>query len=75
MIDQKEIGKSPVRSASDAAKRIRAQIFELHRTVDALTKQTRDLDTLERSNIVRRAEEAGAALARLEWALDRAIAD
>jgi hypothetical protein len=65
----------PTSITSGQLKKIRAEASELHRRIDHLTTQSRDLDTRERSNIVRRAEEAGAALARLEWALDRAIAD
>ena len=55
------------------ANRIRADITELHRQVDDLTAEMQNLESEHRADIVRRAEEAGAALARLEWALDRAI--
>ena len=55
--------------------RIRADVSELHRRIDQLTGEIKHIETEHRADIVRRAEEAGAALARLEWALDRAIAE
>jgi hypothetical protein len=62
-------------TSSARLRKIRAEVSELHRRIDHLTNESRSLDHFERSEIVRRAEEAGAALARLEWALDRATAD
>jgi hypothetical protein len=52
--------------------RIRGEVSELHQRIDAIAAEARSLDALNRADIVRRAEEAGAALARLEWALERA---
>jgi hypothetical protein len=66
---------SQTHTTSDQVVRIRAKVSELHHRIDNITAQTRTLDAANRAEIVRRAEEAGAAIARLEWALDRAIAE
>lgn len=54
---------------------IRNDVSDVHRRIDEVTVKARDLDASNVADVVRRAEEAGAALARLEWALDRAVAD
>lgn len=51
--------------------RIRNTVTELHAVVDDLTREMRTRRACVPSDVVRRAEEVGAALARLEWALDR----
>lgn len=66
---------STTQTVPTQANRIRAEITELHKRVDDLTAEMQNLDSEHRTDIVRRAEEAGAALARLEWALDRATTD
>jgi hypothetical protein len=60
-------------STASEVSRIWADVSELHRRIDDLTAEARNLDVLSRAEIVRRGEEAGAALARLEWALERAF--
>jgi hypothetical protein len=66
---------APIHGISADVERIRATVSELHRSIDDVTAEARKLSGLHRAEIVRRAEEAGAALARLEWALDRATAE
>lgn len=59
-------------SAVDELEAFRRKAVALHQTLDALTTELQDSRNLHSEEIVRRAEEAGAALARLEWALERA---
>lgn len=59
-------------SAVDELEAFRRKTVDLHKTLDALTTELQDSNNPHRQEIVRRAEEAGAALARLEWALERA---
>lgn len=59
------------RAESSEVQRIRNTVVEVHRVIDDVTRELRTLDPSSRSDLTRRAEEAGAALARLEWALDR----
>ena len=56
----------------DELEAFRRKTVDLHQTIDALTTELQDTKHSQREEIVRRAEEAGAALARLEWALERA---
>jgi hypothetical protein len=48
-----------------------SKVNELHRQIDMVAVDLRDVQHDGLSDVVRRAEEAGAALARLEWALER----
>jgi hypothetical protein len=60
-----------VSNLSTTTQCIRERVAELHRELDEVTKELQTLEKFRRTDVVRRAEEAGAALARLEWALDR----
>jgi hypothetical protein len=53
---------------------MRQRITALHCAIDELTEELRGLQQPQAGEVVRRAEEAGAALARLEWAFERVAA-
>jgi hypothetical protein len=54
------------------AEHMRKIIVDVHKRIDELTGELQSIELPLREEVVRRAEEAGAALARLEWALHRA---
>ena len=71
MLAERETTSSAQTSTSEMDE-IRRKIVRLHGAMDELTAELRTVEQSGMGDVVRRAEEAGAALARLQWALERA---
>jgi hypothetical protein len=67
--------RSYVQSSAQEVDGVRDKVIDLHRAVNDIAAELRCAEQGQLREAVRRAEEAAAALVRLEWALDRAVAD